>query len=187
MSSSDISNTNTPMSNSCFRELYDVHYAAVMAFARSAAQTEEDAEEIVQDVFVKVARNYHQFHGKSSVRTWVLAIARNVITDYWRKQSRRAKYRADDVEGEDIAKMSSETAVDPLDYTVKQDESTCIRMFVDKLPQHMRLVVLCRIYQSFSVLETARILGWSQARVRVTYSRALRKLRTVWPGREEIV
>ena len=69
---------------------------------------------------------------------------------------------------------------DPLGTAIERGEALAVRACITKLPENMRLVLLCRVYQGLSAVETAAVLGWTQPRVQVTYSRALRKFRDVW-------
>ncbi|MDV2682909.1 RNA polymerase sigma factor [Alkalihalophilus lindianensis] len=44
-----------------------------------------DAEELLQDVFFKAARQLERFEGRASIKTWIFKIARNIVIDYYRK------------------------------------------------------------------------------------------------------
>ena len=167
------------LSNEDFRDLYDAHYPLVLNFVRGAVNREQDAEEIVQDVFVRIARNYGNFRGKSRLQTWILAVARNAIVDFWRKNRTREAY-TDGMPLEDrLAEVGSYEG-DPLGTAIQHGEALAVRACITQLPENLRLVLLCRIYRGLSAVETAAVLGWTQPRVRVTYSRALRKFRDAW-------
>jgi len=171
------------LSNEEFRALYDAQYPRVLNFVRGAVNREQDVEEIVQDVFVRVARDYGNFRGQSTLLTWILAITRNAIVDFWRKNRKRESY-TDVMPLEDRLAQVESYKGDPLGTTIEHGEALAVRACITKLPENMRLVLLCRVYQGLSAVETAAVLGWTQPRVRVTYSRALRKFRDVWQTRD---
>lgn len=73
------------MESNEFRPLYDTFYPDVLRFVQSLVpfQTNPaDVDDIVQNVFVKVALRADQFRGESQWKTWIFAIARNTVIDY---------------------------------------------------------------------------------------------------------
>ena len=74
-----------------FAELYNEFSSRVFNVALSYTQSFEEAEDITQDVFVKIFQNARNFKGRSSVYTWVYRIAVNTSLTHIRKQARKAK------------------------------------------------------------------------------------------------
>jgi RNA polymerase sigma-70 factor, ECF subfamily len=74
-------------------ELFDLHYAATSRFIFQLAHdfTQEDAEEICQEVFLSVIKNINSFQGNCRLQTWVFRIASNKARDY--RQRRQAAKR----------------------------------------------------------------------------------------------
>lgn len=72
-----------------FQQLYAHFSAKVYSTALSYAQQEQEAEEIVQDVFVKIFRKAHQFKGNSSVSTWIYRIAVNTSLNHLQSKKRK--------------------------------------------------------------------------------------------------
>lgn len=72
-----------------FQQLYERFSAKVYSTALSYAQQEQEAEEIVQDVFVNIFRKAHQFQGKSAVSTWIYRIAVNASLNHIQAKKRR--------------------------------------------------------------------------------------------------
>jgi RNA polymerase sigma-70 factor, ECF subfamily len=166
------------MDNQQFRELYDTYYASIANFVCYSIGRGIDVDDVIQNVFVKVARNYSQFGRHSSVKTWIISIARNEIIDNIRKAQRLPH-----IQPGEIADTIVGSVRDPQEIVSDRDTLSYIRKQVEALPLNMRSVVLLRLYQDLNTSETAEVMGWSAVRVRVTYKRALDKLRrSLQPG-----
>ena len=61
-------------------------------FIRSKVNNKIDAEDILQDVFVKVHLNIHQLKEEDKLQSWIFNITRNTINNYWRKKSQKENY-----------------------------------------------------------------------------------------------
>ncbi len=72
-----------------FEKIYQDYADNVYALARFKGLSESDAADIVQDTFMAVFASYHSFEGRSSLRTYVVSIARHKIADHYRKAFRR--------------------------------------------------------------------------------------------------
>lgn len=132
-----------------------------------------EAEDLVQEVFLRALAGWPRFEHRADPRTWLWAITRNVLREYYRS------HRTTEPLSEDIAR--EEGPAEAVDARI--DLIRALRM----LPQAQREVVILRLVQDWSVTDTARALGWPEVRVRVTLHRALQRLRTVLtPGREPV-
>lgn len=76
-----------------FEHIYNEHFKKVFNLILSYVQHTEDAEEVCQDVFIKVHREMHQFEERSKLSTWIYRIAINTSLDHLRYKS-RAKRKA---------------------------------------------------------------------------------------------
>lgn len=63
---------------------------------------------------------------------------------------------------------------------VNGEERAKVRACIEQLPLAMKTVIICRLLYEMTIAETADVMTWSPARVRVTYSRAVRKFRAIW-------
>ncbi len=69
-----------------FRELYREHFGLVWRVAANRGVRVSALEDVVQEVFIVVHRKLPEFEGRSSLRTWIAAIARRVVADYLKKR-----------------------------------------------------------------------------------------------------
>ena len=125
------------------------------------------AEDLTADTFTKAWNQFGTFKGKHG-RAWLYTIARNCLTDHWRK-----KRPAPLDENFDIIDdaPSHEERMD------KKMRARAVIKAVNGLPHDMKSVVTLRFLQGFSVRDTAAALDLSEANVRVIQYRALKKLK----------
>jgi RNA polymerase sigma-70 factor (ECF subfamily) len=127
-----------------------------------------DAEDIVQEVFLRVLRSWHRFHKASGERTWVWGITRNCLREHYRRQARtRAHFAADDVDA----------VPDPLEPA--PEDRVLVAEALRRLNPSQRAVFVLNVLQQKSGRECAQILGWSEVKVRVTVHRSIKLLREV--------
>ncbi len=71
-----------------FENLVDLHYLLVYKISYNWCKAKEDAEDITQEVFVKLAKNIFNFKEESAFQTWLYRIVINTAKDYTRKQEK---------------------------------------------------------------------------------------------------
>ena len=135
--------------------------AAVYRYAMSMLQDGHAAENVTQEVFLRVFHFAHQFTGASGGRTWLYAAARSAVTEYWRERPLEEPYTA----------VRKEAAVTEL-----TEESTFYEM-MSVLDWPSRNVVAMHVAGGLKHREIAAILGESESAVRQRYARAIRQLR----------
>src|SRR5690625_4755694 len=72
-----------------FNKLYDQYHVDLYQYVYYMVKNKQLAEDIVQDVYIKVLKSYNNFRGESSEKTWLFSIARYTTIDYFRKQQRQ--------------------------------------------------------------------------------------------------
>lgn len=148
------------------RRLFELYGKSVYQFLRFSLGDASEAEDILQDVFLDVLSAWPRYDGRSGEKAWLWGIARHRLVGAYR---RRRLHRT--------LPMTQDPAVivGPADITDRLElEEAMARLSVAQ-----RQVVTLRSIQDLSVAETATLLGWSQAKVRVTFHRALRRLARV--------
>lgn len=127
------------------------------------------AEDVVQEIFLRALKAWPKFEHRSSARTWLWSIVRNHLRDVLRQKKKLAMQVALDeefIENFDTGQDS---------FSVVELESV-----LQSLTIPYRQVVTLRIIQDKSNQEVAELLGWTEAKVRVTFHRALKKLKQIF-------
>lgn len=75
--------------NDCFEELLKTHYGAVERYVRYRLPVGADADDILQEIWLKAYRCFGQLKNREAFKAWILSIARNKCTDYFRREAER--------------------------------------------------------------------------------------------------
>lgn len=131
-----------------------------------------DVDDFVQEVFLKAIRSLPTFEERSNPKTWLLAIARNLVIDKNRRMN-LIKFQPFDLLANrhiPIDKSSPERTL-LLDEALSDIHDTILC-----LKKSYKEVLVSRLILELSVEETAAILGWSANKVSLTYHRAIKTL-----------
>jgi RNA polymerase sigma-70 factor (ECF subfamily) len=159
---------------SVFGELYLRYFNAVYSYARVALDDYHEAEDLTQQVFIRVLSALGDYEARPGVpfRAWLFAIARNAVIDAIRGQRAMLLDSAEQIDllREEAASLSEA----PQDLGWLTDHE--ILMFVERLPLLQRQVLVLRFVLDMPGEEVARALGRSHISVRKLQSRALKTL-----------
>ena len=134
------------------RTLYARHNVRVHRYVRGIIHDASKAEDIVSEVFFDVWRQADRFKGRSSVSTWLIAIARFKALSLLRK-------RWDEPLDDDIAESIEDDADGPDVALQRKEDGTVLRMCLNQLPPKHREIINLVYYQEMSVGEVAEIVG----------------------------
>jgi RNA polymerase sigma-70 factor, ECF subfamily len=135
-----------------------------------------DADDVVQEAFVKAYRALGSFRSGSAFRPWFLRIVANETRNVVRSRGRRSRR-------EELA-APLDVVLDPAEQAVSLERRTELLAAVRALPDPMRLVVTCRYLLDLDEQETAVVLGWPRGTVKSRLHRALGRLRDALPDKE---
>ena len=130
---------------------------------RRLVVSHEDAEDLLQDVFVKIYSRWSTFRGESSLATWIYRIATNECLTFLNRQKIRMAN-----EGGDANDMSNLLASS--EYTEDGDKVVmALQVAVLKLPEMQRLVFNMRYYDNMSYQDIAQVTGSSTSAAKTNY------------------
>lgn len=163
--------------NSVFQELYDKYHQDLFQFLFYMVRNREQAEDLVQEVYIKVLKAYDRFEGKSSEKTWLFSIARHVAIDHFRKQ-KGWKQRLLETFDWNTQQVKDHQPL-PEEIALQNDEIKVMYQCLDQVTVDQRAVIILRFMQSLSITETAEALGWTESKVKTTQHRALKILKGI--------
>ena len=152
------------------RELYKLYSKMVYNLALSYVQNVEDAEEIVQDVFLKVHDRQNEFRGDSAVKTWIYRITVNTSLDYLKKQ--KAAKRSF------LQRLSGKSVEEPAHFNhpgIQLEEKEAYgKLFgaINELPMQQKTALILLKIEGMSQAEAAEVMELSPKAVESLFQRA---------------
>ncbi len=149
--------------------VWDTFHANLKQFILRRVTNEESAEDILQDVFVKIHTNIHTLRNEEKLPGWIYQVARNAIYDYYRTQK-------------DILPLADNGMVlaeEFADDSAIAELLPCIRDMVEHLPFEYRQALILTEYEGLSQKELAEHLGISYSGAKSRVQRAREKLKNM--------
>ncbi|OZM57166.1 RNA polymerase sigma factor SigX [Lottiidibacillus patelloidae] len=163
-----------------FNELYEKFHQEIFRFLVYMVKDKQHAEDLVQEVYIKVLDSYDRFRGQSSERTWIYSIARHVAIDWLRKQQRRKKRGFFQAEIDDEQFIIKDDAPLPEELLTQSETMKAIYQALENCTVDQKTVVILRYIQGLSISETAQTLNWSESKVKTTQHRAIKRLKKLF-------
>ncbi|MFI8684240.1 RNA polymerase sigma factor [Rossellomorea sp. NPDC077527] len=151
--------------------LYETYFHDVYQYLFYFTNNSSEAEDLTQDTFMRVFKSYHSFRNQSSLKTWIISIAKRTAIDHYRK--RKLISLLPDVL---LNLRKSEEGI-PEEEVEKSEEWQKVQAALSKLKPDYRNVVILRGLREYSVKETAEILDCKPSKVKVDYHRAMKQLK----------
>ena len=155
-----------------FQEIYKMASSYVYNLALRISNNQEEAEEITQDVFLKIYNHLRYFQFRSAIKTWIYRITVNTAINASKKRSRELSRRADFNENIQYG-PASEVLKQRLD---QEENEALISRLLKLLNPKQRACVVLRDIQGLSYKEIARTLGINLNTVRTRLKRARQTL-----------
>lgn len=155
---------------------YEEYSGKIYRMMYFSARSEAEAEELTQATFLAFFESLPRFRGESRLSTWLYAIAKNVLRNYYSRNKRKKEVSLDDtgVAGEMRSYLEDLAADDdPPDELVAREESAAVvRVVLGRLTPSYREVLTLRFFDGLSNADVAEALGKKESTVRVLLHRA---------------
>ena len=162
-----------------FARLVEAYSGQIYRLALKMLQNQQDAEDILQDTFIKAFHALPQFEGRSSLSTWLYRIATNEALMFLRRK--HPQQISVEQPYNDEAQPAPLEIVDwcclPEGELMSSEARMHLDSAVDELPHSLRVVFLLRDIEGLSTRETAEVLDISEGAVKTRLSRARLQLR----------
>jgi RNA polymerase sigma-70 factor (ECF subfamily) len=156
----------------CFAILLDRYSQSVFSLIVKIVGSREDAEELTQDVFLKVFRSLSSFQGNSLFSTWLYRIAYNVAVSATRKK----KYEWVAVEESTLDHLPENEIDDEVEQLEKEEQLNRLEKALDQLQPDERALVSLFYMQEKQIDEIASITGLSVSNVKTRLHRIRKKM-----------
>ena len=154
-----------------FRGIYDAFYARVFRYL-SRLIGDQDAEDLTQEVFLKIDQGLKSFRGDAQLSTWIYRIATNTAIDRLRTQAFRQEGLAEELDEEQSGTVwIADQPASPDQEVMRQEMYDCFGNFVKELPIPYRTVVILSELEEMPNQQIADILGLSLDVVKIRLHR----------------
>lgn len=160
-----------------FAERYQQFFPRVFAYIYGRVQNVHVAEDLVAEVFERAFVKAHSLRNEEAFATWLFTIARNVVTSHGRKRARESVVDPDVLRSIVGAGLSVENEV------LAREELSALIECLKQFPQREQDIIALKFDAELTNAQIARIMGLSEANVRVIIFRTLRKLREMMAAR----
>jgi RNA polymerase sigma-70 factor, ECF subfamily len=164
------------------------HWRKVFNVAYKFVGSHEQAEDLTQDIFLKIFKSLDTFDRRANFQTWLISVSRNLCIDHYRSVRKERQTIDREVTAEDVSPVSA--TISPLAALEHRDLASLLRQALQGLPQSLRMAVLLRDIQELSYQEIAERLrlpeGTVKSRInrgRKELARQIRRLRDEADGR----
>ncbi len=168
------------MNQKTFNAFLNTHQDTLYKMVRSRVNTEQDADDILQEVLLKIYKNYGGFKGKAQLNTWFYTICRNAIADYYRNPWWKFKWRFKQVEQQTKAHQ------DPEQQLHMAEQQNKIVATLKTFPNKEQEVFTLRFFDHFSLQEIATCQKTSLSTTKTHLYRAVKKMRSALKEKEAL-
>lgn len=159
------------------------HWRKVFNLAYKFVGRHDEAEDLTQDIFLKIFKALKTFDRRANFQTWLISISRNLCIDHYRSVRKERETMARDVDASVLVPVSRERG--PYAELEQVDLKHLIRLALAELPPTLRQAVVLRDLQEFTYQEIADQLGLPEGTVksrinrgRLELARQLKRLQT---------
>ena len=163
------------------------HWRKVFNIAYKFVGKHDEAEDLVQEIFLKIFKSLNTFDRRANFQTWIVSISRNLCIDHYRSVRKERQTIAREVDTSDLQPASADRG--PYQAVEHGDLRTLLRQALQTLPVTLRTAVILRDLQELSYQEIADRLGLPEGTVksrinrgRIELARQLKRLQDKQPA-----
>ena len=154
-----------------FRLLVETHQARVIGTITKMLGSETEAEDLAQQVFIRVWKSAQRYTPTAKFTTWLFRITRNLVFN----EMRRRKHFTEPTD--DVKEPAGRTAHEPDQVLLEEELQSAIQEAINQLPESQRMAIILRRYEEMPYEEIARVMRTTVPAVKSILFRARAELR----------
>ena len=155
---------------SAFRELVSQYKERLYWQIRNMVLDHDDADDVLQNTFIKIFRNINSFKGESKLHTWMYRIAANESITFLNKKAKRNNISIDNVKASAVRKLESDV------YFEGDAIQLQFQKAIATLPDRQRLIFTMKYFEDHTFEELSEILETSVGGLKSSYHIAVKKI-----------
>ncbi len=160
-----------------FEELVERHQRSVIGTVAKMLGNPSEAEDIAQQVFVRVWKSAGRYEAQAKFTTWLFTITRNLVFNEVRRRQRKPTVSVDEREETTHRTVEDSQAISPDDGMLQAELEEAINRAIQNLPEKQRMAVVLRRYEEMPYDEIAVVLEMSIPAVKSLLFRARTQLK----------
>lgn len=163
-----------------FEKLYEYFFPKVYNFIYHRVNSEELAEDLVSDIFIKVLNNISKCKNKEQFQSWVFTIARNYLIDFYRRKGKNTvqNSKEDDFVGyiDKVAATNNNPQNNPEEALITKFNKEEVGNVISTLSKHQQDVIILRFFEDLKIKEIAEVMNKNEGAVKGLLYRGIKAL-----------
>lgn len=155
---------------SAFKELLVLYKERLYWHIRKIVVTHDDADDVLQNTFIKVYRNIHSFKGESKLFSWMYRIATNEALSHLKQNAKLKSITSEELQEQVISNLEADVYFEGDEIQLKLQKA------VATLPEKQRLVFNMKYFDDLKYSEVSEILETSEGALKASYHIAVKKI-----------
>jgi RNA polymerase sigma factor (sigma-70 family) len=157
-----------------WEQIVKQHWRKVFNVAYKFVGKHDEAEDLTQDIFLKIFRSLDTFDRRANFQTWLISVSRNLCIDHYRSVRKERETIDRQVDANELTPAATDAG--PIAALEQQDRVTLLRQALAKLPESLRTAVVLRDLQELSYQEIADRLHLPEGTVKSRINRGRTEL-----------
>ena len=163
---------NPKTQNEAFHRLLSEYQKPLYNHIRNIVLNHDDADDVLQNTFVKVFQYLKNFKGESKLFSWMYRIATNESLTFLSQKAKLAGITSEELQNKTIANLQSDSFFDGNEIQLKLQKA------IATLPEKQQLVFKMKYFEDLKYEEISEILGTSVGALKASYHHAVKKIET---------
>ncbi|WP_416376063.1 RNA polymerase sigma factor [Psychroserpens sp.] len=155
---------------SAFNELLQLYKERLYWHIRHIVKSHDDADDVLQNTFIKVYKSIHNFKGDSKLYSWMYRIATNESITHINKNSKRRQLSSEEYQNQAINNLKADV------YFEGEDIQIQLQKAIATLPDKQQLVFNMKYFEHIKYKDMSEILETSEGALKASYHIAVKKI-----------
>lgn len=153
-----------------FRELITLYKERLYWHIRNIVKSHDDSDDVLQNTFIKIYKNIHNFKGDSKLYSWMYRIATNESLTFIKNRARQLQISNEEFQKLAIDNLKADVYFDGDDIQFKLQKA------ISRLPEKQQLVFNMKYFQDIKYKDMSTILDTSEGALKASYHIAVKKI-----------